>query len=133
MYGITNSGKLFDDDLTEWFIEAGFIQSQFQMDIYYKYAPDGTNIVVLSYAYDCVYWCLSEAHGKWLVGTLGKIFHVIFMGYAHWFMSIRIYQTNNHSISVYQTRYDTSIVAKYLDTTTVKTSKFFIRPIYHLI
>ena len=45
MYGMTNSGKLFDDDLTEWLLEAGFIQSQYHMYIYYKfykYAPDGT-------------------------------------------------------------------------------------------
>ena len=26
MYGMTNSGKLFDDELTEWLTEAGFIQ-----------------------------------------------------------------------------------------------------------
>ena len=25
MYGMTNSGKLFYDDLTEWLLEAGFI------------------------------------------------------------------------------------------------------------
>ena len=31
----------------------------------------------------------------------------------------------DHSISVYQTRYYTSIVAKYLDTATVKASKEF--------
>ena len=40
MYGMTNSGNLFYDYLTEWLIEAGFIKSQFQMYIYYKYAPD---------------------------------------------------------------------------------------------
>ena len=45
MYGITNSGKLFSDDLTEWLLEAGFIQSQCNMSIYYKYAPDGTNFL----------------------------------------------------------------------------------------
>ena len=45
MYGMTNSGKLFADELTEWLIEAGFIQSQFQMSIYYKYAPDVSKIV----------------------------------------------------------------------------------------
>ena len=44
MYVMTNSGKLFADELTEWLIEAGFIQSQFHMSIYYKYAPDGKNI-----------------------------------------------------------------------------------------
>ena len=34
MYGMTNSGKLFADELTEWLFEAGFIQTQFQMSIY---------------------------------------------------------------------------------------------------
>ena len=29
MYGMTNSGKLFADELTEWILEAGFIQSQY--------------------------------------------------------------------------------------------------------
>ena len=45
MYGMTNSGKLFDDELTKWLLEAGFIQSQCQMSIYYKYAPDGSKIL----------------------------------------------------------------------------------------
>ena len=27
VYGMTNSGKLFSDELTEWLLEAGFIQS----------------------------------------------------------------------------------------------------------
>ena len=31
MYGMTNSGKLFADELTEWLIEEGFMQSQCQM------------------------------------------------------------------------------------------------------
>ena len=47
MYVMTNSRKLFADKLTEWLLEAGFIQSQCQMSIYYKYAPDGSKIVVL--------------------------------------------------------------------------------------
>ena len=35
MYGMTKSVKLFDDELTEWLIKEGFIQSQCQMSIYY--------------------------------------------------------------------------------------------------
>ena len=54
MHGMTNYGKLFDDELTEWLPKAGFIQSQCQMYIYYKCAPDGSTIVVLSYVDDCV-------------------------------------------------------------------------------
>ena len=56
MYGMNNSGKLFTDELTEWLIQADFIQSQFQLSIYYKYAPYGSKIVFLSYVDDCVYW-----------------------------------------------------------------------------
>ena len=64
MYGMTKSGELFSDELTEWFIEAGFIQSQFQMSICYKYVPYGTSIVFKYYVDDCVYWYTYEAPGK---------------------------------------------------------------------
>ena len=67
MYGMTNSGKLFSDELTEWLIEVGCIQSQCQMSIYYKYAPDGYKSVVLSYVDDCVYWYTNEYLGKWFL------------------------------------------------------------------
>ena len=97
------------------------------MSIYYKYAPDGSKIVVLSYIDDCVYWYTNEYLGKWFVDTLGKIFYVNFFGYAHWFMSIIIAQLRDHSISVDQARYATSIVAKYLDTATVKVSTKFYK------
>ena len=97
------------------------------MSIYYKYAPDGSKIVVLSYVDDCVYWYKNEFLGKWFVETLVKRFHVNFLGYAHWFISIIISQLRDHSISVDQARYATSIVAKYLDTATVKVSTNFYK------
>ena len=97
------------------------------MSIYYKYAPDGSKKVVLSYVDDCVYWYTNEDIGKWFVETLGKRFHVNFLGYAHWFMSIIISQMKDRSISVDQARYATSIVAKYLDTATVKVSTNFYK------
>ena len=66
------------------------------MPIYYKYAPYGSKIVVLSYVDDCVYWYTNEALGRWFVDTLGKRFHVNILGYAHWFMSIIISQMKDH-------------------------------------
>ena len=90
MHVTTNYGKLFYYELTEWLPEAGFIQYQCHMSIYYKYAPDGKNCLVLSYVDDCVYCYNYEALGKWFVDTLGKRFHVNFLGYAHWFTRIRI-------------------------------------------
>ena len=82
MYSMTNSGKLFADELTEWLLEEGFIQSQCQMSIYYKYALDGSKIVILSYVDDFVYLYKNEDIGKWFVDTLGKILHVNFLGWG---------------------------------------------------
>ena len=59
--------------------------------------------------------------------TLGKIFHVNFLGYSYWFTSIRISKMRDHSISMDQAIYATSIVAKYLDTATVKASTKFYK------
>ena len=119
--GMNNSGKLFADDVTNWLIdESGFNHSKCKMSIYYKYAPDGSKLVVLSYVDDCVYWYTSEELGNWFVDSIGNIFHVKLLGYPHWFMSIRISQLREHYISVDQDIYATSIVTKYLDTDTIK-------------
>ena len=75
---------------------------------------------VLSYVDDCIYCYKYEELGKWFVETLGKIFHVKLPGYTHWFMSISISQLKEYSIPVDQARYATSVVAKYLDTATIK-------------
>ena len=92
MYGMTNYGNLFSGEITKWVLEAYFIQYQYHMSIYYKYAPDETICFVFSYVDDDLYWYNYEALGKWFVGNPGNISHVNFLGYAHWFMSIRISQ-----------------------------------------
>ena len=124
---MANSGKLFADELTEWLLESGFIQSKCQMSIHHKYARDGSKNFALSYVDDFVYWYTNEDIGKWFVDTLGRRLHVKLLGYAHWFMSIRIYQLKDHSIPVDQAIYATSVVAKYLDTATVKVSTKFYK------
>ena len=64
MFGMTNSGNLFANELTEWLLEACFIQTQYQMSIYYKYAQYGTRYFVLSYVDEFFYCYTSEALGK---------------------------------------------------------------------
>ena len=61
MYGMPNSGKFFPGELTNCLIdESGFNYSKCQMSVYYKYALDGSKLVVLSYVDDIVYWYTSE-------------------------------------------------------------------------
>ena len=81
----------------------------------------------MSYVDYCVYWYTNEDLGKKHFNTLGKRFHVNFLGFAHWFMSIIISQLKDHSISVDQARYATSIFSKYLDNATVKVSNKFYK------
>ena len=91
MYGMTSYGKLFPDELTNSLIyEVGCNQFKFQISVYYKYFPDISKLVVLSYVDDFVYCYTYEELGKLFVDTLGNIFHVKFLGYLHWYMSIRI-------------------------------------------
>ena len=121
MYGMTNHINQFFDENTNCIINEAFLKySQCQMYIYQKYSPDGSKLVVLSYVGECVYWYTYEELGKWFVDKLVKIFHVIFLGCAHWFMSIRISKLQHYFISVDQARYATSDVAKYLENATIK-------------
>ena len=80
---------------------------------------------MLFYVYDCEYWYTYEELGKFFVDTLGKRFHVKFLEYAHCFMSIRMSQLKDHYISVDTDSYDTSAVAKYLDTAAIKENSNF--------
>ena len=61
MYGMTDSGKLFYDEITNFFIDGeGCKQSQCKINIYYKYIQDGYKWVLLSYDDECVYWYTSD-------------------------------------------------------------------------
>ena len=126
MHGMNKSRKQLDDELTNFLIdEALFKQSQYQMSIYYKYASDGSKLVLSYYVDGCVYWYTSKELVKWFVHTLGKMFHVNFLGYSHWFMSIRMSKRKDLCISLDQARYVKYSVEKYLDTATIKEySKF---------
>ena len=102
MYGITNSGKLFADELTYHNVRCQCTISVQLMDpilVFYlmlMILSTGIQIiVVLSYVDDCGYWYKNEDPG-----TLGKRFHVNFLEFAHWFISIRNSQLKDHSISV---------------------------------
>ena len=81
---LTNYGKIFSDELTNWLIyEVGFKQSQWNVFTYYKYKPDRSELVVSSYLDDFVYWYTLEELGNWFMHTLRNIFHVNLLGYAH--------------------------------------------------
>ena len=90
------------------------------MSIYYNYETYGSKLFVLSYVDECVYWYTYNELGDQFMDTIGKILDVNFLGYSHQFMSIRISQLKDRSISVDQAKYATSVFKKDLDTSTIK-------------
>ena len=51
---MTNSGKIFADEITNWMMyESGFNQYKYQMSIYYKYTPYDSKLVVLYFVDYC--------------------------------------------------------------------------------
>ena len=93
----------------------------------------GKKLFFSSYAEDCVNLYTSKSLVKWFVENLGNRLHVNFLGFSHWFIPISISYMRDHSILVHQDRYAISIVAKYLDTITVKASKKILRPLCNII
>ena len=71
------------------------------MSIYYKYALDGSKIVVLSYVDDCVYWYTNEDLVKWFVDTLGKRLHVHIPRSSHGISFPRYQQTIFQDLHLY--------------------------------
>ena len=132
MYSMTKYGNLFADYLTECFIDA--VLFNLNVRCLYIINMNQTEQRLLFYL-----MLMTVSIGillkllKMVFENLRKRFHLKFLGYAHWSTPIRIYQMRENSISVNQNRYDTSIVAKYLDTDTFKTSNFFIRRLCHTI
>ena len=101
--------------------------------MYYNYASYVNKVGVLYYFDGCIYWYKSGSLGKWFVDTIEKISHVNLLIFSYWFISIRIPQMKYDYISGDQSKYDTSIVARYIDTDTVKKSIICIRTIYHMM
>ena len=95
------------------------------VSVYHKYAPYGSKLVVLSYVDELVFWYTYEELVKWFVDTLGNRLYTSFLVYAHCFMYIWISQLKEYLISVYQARYSTADVSKYLDTATIKENSKF--------
>ena len=69
MYVMTNYGQVFDDELIEWLLEAGVIQSKCQMFIYYNYTPDRSKmlpyLMLMTVSIGIYVWLLEN--GLWIL------------------------------------------------------------------
>jgi hypothetical protein len=115
LYGMTLSGKYWYQDLMEFLISIGFIQSTVVKCLFFKKLTDGSVIFLLNYVDDMLYYGSSDDALLTFEIQLSERFNLETKGQAHWYLATRITQLASYDIILNQTRYCSSIIKKYLD------------------
>jgi hypothetical protein len=116
MYGMSLSGKYWYQELQEWLIANGFMQSKVIACLFWKTFPDGSKVYLLDYVDDCLYYGTNDTTLKEFEVKISGRFDLTLMGQAHWYLSTRIQQSANFDVTIDQSRYCLSIIRRYLDT-----------------
>jgi hypothetical protein len=115
LYGMTLSGKYWYQDLMEFLVSIGFIQSTVIRCLFFKKFPDGSVIFLLNYVDDMLYYGNSDDTLLIFETKLSERFNLETKGQAHWYLATRITQLASYDIILDQTRYCNSILKKYLE------------------
>jgi hypothetical protein len=96
-------------------IANGFNQSEVVKCLFYKTFEDGSQIFLLDYVDDMLYYGTDDDKLKDFEDALSARFDLEKLGQAHWYLATRITQHANFDVSIDQSRYCLSLVKKYLD------------------
>ncbi|MGH3054708.1 MAG: reverse transcriptase domain-containing protein, partial [Gaiellaceae bacterium] len=114
MYGMIHSGRFWWEELSEWLFSNGFTSSSVHPCLLWK--TTGTHVVMLlNYVDDMLYFGTSTTIEGTFVKELTTRFKAEIMGQAHWFLSLRITQGADYSITIDQSRYAKAITLRYTD------------------
>jgi len=114
MYGMTLSGKFWNQDLLEFLVSMGFMQSTVLRCLFYKKYFDGSVILILNYVDDMLYHGILEQTLANFELKLSERFNMELKGQAHWYLTTKITQLASFDIILDQTRNCKSIIKKYL-------------------
>jgi len=115
MYGMTLSGKFWYQDLLEFLVSMGFLQSTVICCLFYQKYSDGSVIFILNYVDDMLYYGTSDQTLLGFEMKLSERFNLELKGQVHWYLATRITQLASYDIILDQTRYCKAIIKKYLD------------------
>jgi hypothetical protein len=115
MYGTTLCGKYWYLDLLEYLLELGFRASESVRCLFMRVDVDGTQIYVLNYVDDMLYYGTNADKLTEFEKRLKARFNLETMGQAHWYLGTCINQLSNLDIELDQSRYYSAVVKKYLE------------------
>ena len=114
MYGLILSGKFWFEELMDWLLEYGFMQSKVQLSYFWHECTDGMCIHVLDYVNDMLYFGSCTSLHKLFEEALVGCFNVNLLGQASWFLQTWVIQEADFLIIFDQTHYTCMVMCKYL-------------------
>jgi hypothetical protein len=102
MYGMMYSGKYWFEELQDWLQENGYVQCSSCLALFVKEDGKGSIIKLLDYIDDMIYFSNLEDMLNTFKSSLAAHFNVEFMGHVHWYLSCRICQDMDFSITIDQ-------------------------------
>jgi len=116
MYGGTLSGKWWNQELTDWLISEGFLQSSIDNTYFVKYYPDGSFIRLIFHVDDMLYFGNNDEIEQQFEASIKGRFNVNILGQAHWFLQMRIHHHADGCISIDQHRYVLNLLQRFCNT-----------------
>jgi len=113
IYGLTFSGKFWNEEYTEWLINQGFVQSTADTTYFIKYYQDGSWVRLIFYVDDLLYFGSNKEAETCFEKAVANRFRIDFNGSAQWFLQMRIHQYEDFSYSIDQYRYAKNVLAKF--------------------
>jgi len=107
MYGMTLSGKYWYQDLMEFLVPIGFVQSTVTRCLFFQKYEDGSVIYLLNYVDDMLYFGTSDntllafetsLAERFNMATLAERFNMATKGQVHWYLATRITQLAGYDI-----------------------------------
>ena len=113
MYGGTLSGKWWNQELTDWLISVGFVQSQLDGTYFVRINPDGSYIRLIFHVDDMIYFGNNDEIEQAFENEIKGRFNVNILGRANWFLQMRIHHHSDGSISIDQHRYVLNLLQRF--------------------
>ena len=116
MYGMGLRGKFWFQDCMEWLVsdDISFKQSEVEKSLFTRKEKDGSTTYLLIYVDDSLYFNTAN-DVKLFEKQISERFMVGFMGWAHWFLPVRIAQDKDFNYTLDQNIYANMILTKYLE------------------
>ena len=113
MYGGTLSGKWWNQELSDWLISVGFVQSPLDGTYFVRINPDGSYIRLIFHVDDMLYFGNNDEIEQAFESQIKGRFQVNILGRANWFLQMRIHHHSDGSISFDQHRYVLNLLRRF--------------------